>query len=73
MAALEDITLPSGHFLYAAKRDGNGLFLFLIDGTVTVQNETLAARDSIGVTDEESITLSASESTYAVLLDVPMS
>ena len=57
---------------YTAKRDGNGLFLFLIDGIVTVQNETLAARDSIGVTDEGSITLSAGESTYAVLLDVPM-
>lgn len=58
---------------YTRKRDGNGLFLFVINGTADVAGETLADRDSIGVTEASSITISAAEPTYAVLIDIPMS
>ena len=33
MAALEDITLPGGHFLYAAKHDGNGVDAYRLSGS----------------------------------------
>jgi len=58
---------------YTSKREGNGLFLFMIEGTATVAGETVADRDSIGMTGESSITIAAGEATYAVLIDVPMS
>ena len=58
---------------YTSKRNGNGLFLLMIEGTADVAGEMLGERDSIGITETKAMTISAAEPTYAVLIDVPMS
>jgi redox-sensitive bicupin YhaK (pirin superfamily) len=35
-------------FSYTAQREGNGIYLFVIDGAVEVAGETLAGRDGLG-------------------------
>lgn len=58
--------------VYTAKRPGNGLLLFVVEGTVSVNGELLGRRDAIGVHEEDRMTMTAADATYAVLIDVPM-
>ena len=58
---------------YTSKRDGNGIFLFMISGSATVAGESVYERDSIGVTNQASAAIEAAEDMYAVVIDVPMS
>jgi hypothetical protein len=51
---------------------GRGTFGFVIEGSVTIAGETLADRDSIGVTGEEELVVSATAPSSIVVLDVPM-
>ncbi len=58
---------------YSPRRESNGLYLFVIEGSVNVAGEQLKRRDGIGITDATSIEIQASEDSYFLLLDVPMS
>jgi redox-sensitive bicupin YhaK (pirin superfamily) len=56
---------------YKRKADGNGLFTFIIEGAATINGTEAARRDSIGITDESTLELAATEDVYALVLDVP--
>ena len=51
----------------------NGLYLFMVEGSIEIEGETLGARDAIGLSDlnEFSFT-STSENTRVLLMEVPM-
>ena len=57
---------------YDTKRAGNGLYVFIIEGSVSVQNETLTKRDAIGIEHVEQIEFNVQSDAYILVMDVPM-
>ena len=50
----------------------NGLYLFVLEGSVEVAGEKLERRDGLGISDTQSITLKASEQASVLLMEVPL-
>ena len=57
---------------YQLKKQGNGAYLFVIDGDIEVAGETLKKRDAIGITDFNEIEITAHSNARILLMDVPM-
>ncbi|MES2429889.1 MAG: pirin family protein [Bacteroidota bacterium] len=57
---------------YATAFEGNGVFLVVINGSVEVGGKTLGKRDAIGVSDADSFTITATEDTELLAIEVPM-
>lgn len=58
---------------YKINKEGNGVYAFILEGEVEINNEKLAKRDGMGIWDTESITVKASENARVLLMEVPMS
>jgi quercetin 2,3-dioxygenase len=58
---------------YSVRRAGNGVYVFLIEGSATVNGTPLSKRDALGVWDIEKLTIKADSDAEILLLDVPMS
>jgi redox-sensitive bicupin YhaK (pirin superfamily) len=58
---------------YKRKSDSNGLFIFLIDGKISVENESLHKRDAIGIENTDEISIYLEENSFILLIDLPMS
>ena len=59
-------------FTYTLKKEGNGLYVFLLSGTLMVDTYTLSARDGMGITEFEKIDFKASSDLSVLLMEVPM-
>lgn len=57
---------------YAIKAPGNGLYAFVIRGSVTIAGQSLDARDGFGIWDTEEVTVKADSDAQVLLMDVPM-
>lgn len=57
---------------YRIKKDGNGVYAFVISGNVTIGGEKLDARDAVGIWEAESIDILAESDAEVLLMDVPM-
>ena len=57
---------------YHIKKKGNGVYVFVLEGEVEVNNELLTNRDGMGIWDTDTITVKASENAHVLLMDVPM-
>ncbi len=57
---------------YAVKEQGNGVYAFLLDGEVTINNIPLDRRDGLGITDENKLTIQATTDAEILLMEVPM-
>lgn len=57
---------------YAIKAEGNGLYIFVIEGEVTVDSQKMSPRDGYGVWDTESVFLKADSDAKVLLMDLPM-
>lgn len=57
---------------YTKKRDGNGVYLMVIDGEITVDGQQLYKRDAIGITEFESFNIKANTQARVLAIDVPM-
>lgn len=57
---------------YRIRKKDNGVYVFVIDGEVTVGGEKLGRRDALGVWDTESVQISAQKDAEVLLIDVPM-
>ncbi|MEO6536544.1 MAG: pirin family protein [Candidatus Paceibacterota bacterium] len=57
---------------YNTRIEGNGIYLFVISGSIEVQGETLFARDAMGVTDAATADISALESSELLVIEVLM-
>ena len=53
-------------------RFGRGAYLYVIDGAVRVADAALGTGDAAKITDEESISIIAEQTTELILVDVPM-
>lgn len=59
-------------FTYDLKKQGNGIFLFVIEGSVVVDDIALNKRDSLAITDVERLNLNATDNAELLVIDVPM-
>jgi len=57
---------------YQLKQHANGIYLFVLEGTVSVAEQRLRRRDGLGLTGGEKIQLEAEAPTELLLIDVPM-
>jgi quercetin 2,3-dioxygenase len=57
---------------YPVKKEGNGVYAFVLDGNVTVGGQSLFKRDAIGVWDIDVIPLEAHTDAEVLLIEVPM-
>lgn len=57
---------------YKINTKGNGVYLFLIEGNISVSDETLSKRDGIGIWDTDEISIIANEDSKILLIEVPM-
>ncbi|HEY5690444.1 MAG TPA: pirin family protein [Cyclobacteriaceae bacterium] len=57
---------------YTIKQKGNGVYLFVIDGEVTVNSQQLNKRDGLGIWETDSFSISANSSSEVLTVEVPM-
>jgi redox-sensitive bicupin YhaK (pirin superfamily) len=57
---------------YSIKKEGNGLYVFVIKGNVKVDGQQLEERDGLGITDFDKVTFEATEDNEILLMEVPM-
>jgi len=58
---------------YNIKKKGNGVYVFVIEGSFSVGDQTLNKRDALGVWETEVIDFVAQEHSKILLVEVPMS
>jgi quercetin 2,3-dioxygenase len=59
--------------VYSIKKPGNGVYAFVIEGNIKINNQTLSRRDAIGIWNTECIDIEVIVNNSQVLLiDVPM-
>ena len=74
----QDAWFHSGKFTkgntatYDIKKEGNGIYAFILEGEVEIQSEKLSERDGLGIWDTESIQIKATENARILLMEVPM-
>jgi redox-sensitive bicupin YhaK (pirin superfamily) len=72
-AVISRVQLEQGSTVeYKIKIDGNGVYIFVIEGSVEVGGETLNARDALGVSDITNISLVGVTPASVLLIEVPM-
>lgn len=57
---------------YNLKQKGNGVYVFVLDGTLTVNDQSLNTRDGLGVWDADILNLKAETDAQVLLMEVPM-
>lgn len=57
---------------YNINKKGNGVYLFVISGSVEAAGTNLDKRDGIGIVDTDKITVSAKENSEILVIEVPM-
>lgn len=57
---------------YTVKTKNNGVYVFVIDGDVTVNGEKLNRRDGLGISEIEKLSIHADADAEVLLMDVPM-
>lgn len=54
------------------RRQGNGVYLFMLEGEAEVNGQPLHRRDGLGIWDTDSFTVTATKDARILLMDVPM-
>lgn len=57
---------------YKLKRENNGVYLFVIEGEVKINDQTLCMRDGLGISDTNSFTVETLKDSRILIMDVPM-
>ena len=57
---------------YEIHKNGNGAYIFVLDGKVEVDGEVFDKRDAVGVWDTDKVNIKAAENANFLVIDVPM-
>jgi len=57
---------------YQFKGKNHGVYAFLIDGTVQIEDQELQKRDALGISESKEFKITASEDSTLLLMEVPM-
>jgi len=72
-AYISNINLKKeSEFDYRVRIAGNGVFVFVIEGKIVVDGNSLSARDAMGVTETESVQIKATDSSKILFIEIPM-
>jgi redox-sensitive bicupin YhaK (pirin superfamily) len=58
--------------IYTIRKNGNGVYAFVIKGNVTINDQPLEQRDALGVWETDTINIKATSDAEILLIDVPM-
>ena len=74
----QDATFSMGYFeagkeiKYDIKTPGNGVYVFLLEGSLKINDQALNKRDAIGVYNISSITIDTKAESRLLIMDIPM-
>jgi redox-sensitive bicupin YhaK (pirin superfamily) len=74
----QDATFSIGEFeagksvTYDIKNEGNGAYIFVLEGVAKANDQVLNKKDALGVYNTSSITIDTQENTRLLIIDVPM-
>ena len=54
------------------KSKNNGIYIFVVEGAVDVENNELLRRDAIGISDNDKVSISSKSDSDLVIIEVPM-
>ena len=57
---------------YTIQNKGNGAYIFMIEGTATIEGNILGKRDAVGIWETEKISMNITTDTEILVIDVPM-
>ncbi|MBA4153005.1 pirin family protein [Flavobacterium sp.] len=57
---------------YTVKRKENGVYAFVITGSVTINGQALETRDALGITETDKLEITATSDAEILLMDIPM-
>ncbi|MFY7743243.1 MAG: pirin family protein [Flavobacterium sp.] len=57
---------------YTVKREGNGVYAFVISGSVIINGQILETRDALGVWNTENLEITSTSDAEILLMDIPM-
>ncbi|EAQ99626.1 pirin family protein [Maribacter sp. HTCC2170] len=57
---------------YELKDKTNGVYAFVLEGDITIENQTLNKRDGFGIWDIDKITIKADSNSKLLLMEIPM-
>jgi len=57
---------------YSLKNTTHGVYIFVIEGTIIIENDTLQSRDALGIWETKEIKLTAQKDSRVLLIEVPM-
>lgn len=65
--------LQSGNeVMHTLKQKTNGIYIFVLSGSLSINNEVLETRDAIGILDTEHIIIKANNNSEFLIMDIPM-
>ncbi|MEZ4857918.1 MAG: pirin family protein [Flavobacteriaceae bacterium] len=57
---------------YTLKKEEHGIYLMVIEGEITIDNEILKSRDAMGIWETKEVSFSITKGTQLLLIEVPM-
>jgi quercetin 2,3-dioxygenase len=57
---------------YNIHKNGNGVYIFILEGNVEINGEKLNRRDAIGISNIEKVDIKFHENTEILVIDLPM-
>ncbi len=57
---------------YTIHKKGHGVYVFVLEGDVTVNGISLNRRDGLGLSETDNLTIHADSNTYVLLMELPM-
>jgi ribosome-associated protein YbcJ (S4-like RNA binding protein) len=58
--------------MYTLKKSGNGVYFFLLEGEVVVNDIVLNRRDGLGISDADTFTINTTKDAKLLVMEVPM-
>ncbi len=57
---------------YIIRKKGNGIYLMVIEGEISIDEHILSHRDAIGITNTDSIHIHVKKPSFLLIMDIPM-
>lgn len=57
---------------YTIRKQGNGIYLMVIEGEISTDEHILSHRDAIGITNADSIHIHIKKPSFLLIMDIPM-
>ena len=57
---------------YQLKGKNHGVYAFVIDGNISIENQTLNKRDGLGIWDTQALQIKSESKSTLLLMEVPM-